>query len=409
MQLDTLLQGGTARIILPFPIQYLLFIIPTALLAYIISREKMSTVAKQVLSIPLLTMVFITPIAIGTGNGVMDLVAGVACYNLFLRLFEFYWISPLLYGKPAYAPTSYLYTEFWACLCKFPKPNKKKDDDAKPKEYVKDKKAYHILMYLAYHAAVCDVLGSWFNTFSGNDVIVMRQDRPGLFFTFLFLIVILLNSAFNIFGYGLHLFHCLVFDHGSYSSEQWRSLMINPIISNSLEELWSTRWHQLLHTSWVAFAFRPVRYIIQRLTAKTNMNPGPIILVASSLAVFFVSGMMHEYLVYANIGWSIYSRFFVGQQVAFFFIHGIGMMVEKNVAKVCRSVLPAQLLDSFFVKHILQRVWVITYAYLTFPYFMDGFGYWGLWHDNPFTFSRGPVEQLLRAIPNGQAYCGSLL
>ena len=64
----------------------------------------------------------------------------MACFNLFLRLFEFYWISPVLYGKPAYAPLEYLYTEFWRALCKFPrKPRKKDDDELPPKVYVKNK------------------------------------------------------------------------------------------------------------------------------------------------------------------------------------------------------------------------------------------------------------------------------
>ena len=71
---------------------------------------------------------------------VLDVAIVPACYCLFLRLFEFYWISPLLYGKQVYATRDYLYHEFWACIYKFPKPGKKKkDDDVKPKEYVKDK------------------------------------------------------------------------------------------------------------------------------------------------------------------------------------------------------------------------------------------------------------------------------
>ncbi|KAI9497336.1 hypothetical protein BDB00DRAFT_784692 [Zychaea mexicana] len=371
----------------------------------------MPTTAKQLLSIPLLTIVFLTPFLLTCANGVFDLIVSVACYNLFLRLFEFYWISPLLYGKPAYAHPDYLYTEFWSSLCKFPKPSKhkKKDDDAKPKVYVKDKKWYHIVMYLAYHAALCDVIGSWFTTFTGNDVITMREDRPLLFFAFLFIIVFVLNSAFNIFGYSLQLFHCLYYDRGSYSNDQWRSLMINPIISTSLEELWSVRWHQLLHTSWVAFGFRPARYITQRALAKTVKNPLPFALLAGTLAVFAVSGSMHEYMVYANVGWSVYSRFFVGNQLFFFFIHGVGMTFERIVARFSKKLLPPALLESFLVKQIVQRAWVIGYAFLTFPFFLDGFAYWALWHDNPFVFTRPYVLEFFRSIPFGKDVCGSLL
>ena len=70
---------------------------------------------------------------------------------------------------------------------------------------------------MAYHAFICDIVGSWWSTFTSHDIIVMHQDRPVLFFGFLFVIVFMLNSAFNIFGYALHLFHCIYYDHGSYS------------------------------------------------------------------------------------------------------------------------------------------------------------------------------------------------
>ncbi|KAI9276818.1 hypothetical protein BDA99DRAFT_494216 [Phascolomyces articulosus] len=406
--LETFYQAGDTRLNVGTFI-FSIFGIPTGLLALMLIQEKMSTTLKQILSIPLLTIVFFTPILFTCGNGVFDLVQTVACYNLFLRLFEFYWISPLLYGKSAYATRDYLYTEFWAALCKFPKPNKKKDDDTKPKVYVKDKKWYHIVSYMAYHAVICDIFGSWWSTFTGPDVIMMRQDRPLLFFVFLFFIVFMLNSAFNMFGYALHLAHCIYYDGGSYSGEQWRSLMKNPIMSTSLEELWSFRWHQLLHTSWVAFGFRPARYITQRLLAKRVKNPLPIALFVGTLAVFAVSGSMHEYIIYANVGSTIYFRSFIGQQLFFFFIHGVGMTLERFTAKFAKKFVPPTLLNSFLVKEILQRVWVISYAFLTFPFFIDGFAYWGLWADNPFVFTRPLVFEFFRSIPYGHALCGSLL
>ncbi|KAI8140046.1 hypothetical protein BJV82DRAFT_672142 [Fennellomyces sp. T-0311] len=405
--LDSLLQAGEARILLSMPLIVVAVAVPIIFLALLTITKKLSTPVKQVLSTPLLTFEFLIPFIFHCGNGLIDLnVAGV-CYNVFLRFFELFWIGPVLYGKEAYSPSSYLYTEFWSALCKFPKPNKKNDDE-KPKEYVKDKKWYHIIMYLLFHMVICDVVGSYLSTFNGLDVMKMRRENRALFFVFQYMFVIVFNSAFNISGYTLQLLHCLVYDRGSYSSEQWRSCMMNPLMSKSLEELWSVRWHQLMHTSWVAFAFRPSRYITQRLLAKTVKNPLPIALLVGSLSVFFVSGMMHEYIIYANLGWSVYSRLFIGQQVFYFYIHGVGLTVEKIISAISKRVLPPKIRESWFVTQVVQRLWITAFSAITFPYFMDGFGYWALWNDNPFTFSTPYVKQLIQLIPNGPNYCGSL-
>ena len=187
--------------------------------------------------------------------------------------------------------------------------------------------------------------------------------------------------------------------------------MINPFMSTSLEDLWNVRWHQLFHTSWVAFGFRPARYITQRALAKTVKNTLPISLLAGSLAVFFVSGLTHEYMVYTTVGWSVYRRLFIGQQLFFFFIHGVGMVLERFVKKLSKSYLPPSVRESFFVRHIVSHLWVISFAFLTFPFFMDGFSYTQLWFDNPLAFSRPYVFEFFRSVVPGvgKAICGSLL
>lgn len=184
--------------------------------------------------------------------------------------------------------------------------------------------------------------------------------------------------------------------------------MINPIMALSLDELWSQRWHQLLRSSWVAFAFRPTRFVTQRLLTKRLKNPMPIVLLLSALSVFAISGMMHEYIIYCNVGWSIFSRFFIGQQLIFFYIHGLAMVFERIVKKIAQKTLPPAVLDSFVVT-LMRRVWVFGYAYYTFPLFLDGFAYWGIWHDNPFNVAQPYVLRFLRAIPEAKAICGSLL
>lgn len=394
-----LLQAGDARIGVPFWAIPILYSAPIALMALVVSSNVLSTPAKQCLSIPLLASEILVPIAFTANNAVIDLTCSVVGYNAFIRFFDFFWISPILYGKPAYADMDYLHTELWSSMRKFPK---KKEE--KPKEYVKDKKFYHILIRLFYHAAICDIFGAWYATFSGRDAMALSAERPVLFFFFLCIAVFVLNSAFNAIGCGLQLFYCIYYEGGSYSSEQWRPLMMDPIISTSLDELWSVRWHQLLRTSWVAFGFRPMRFITQRALAKTVKNPLPIALMMGAIAVFAVSGLMHEYIIYCNVGWTVYRQFFAGQQFFFFFIHGIGMASERILKQVTRGMKFPRILA-----RIVSHAWVFAWAYYTFPYFLDGFAYWHIWKDNPFEFVQPYVIDFLRAIPQARALCGSLL
>ncbi|KAI7848839.1 hypothetical protein BDC45DRAFT_522089 [Circinella umbellata] len=406
----TLFQAGNARFLPGAPLVFALFCIPTTLLVRIITNERLSTRIKQILSIPLLTLVFTTPIIFSCGNPVLDLAVAMACFNLFLRLFELYWISPLLYGKPAYAPLDYLYTEFWRALCKFPRKSRKKDDDPlPPKVYVKNKRWYHIIAYMGYHAIIWDILGSWWSTFTPNDMLSMPDERPVFFFGALAFIGVILNTLFNMVGYPMHLFHCLYYDGGSYSDEQWRPAMKNPLFfSNSLEQFWSDRWHQFLHTSCVAFGFRPTRYITQRALDKmTIKTPLPISMLFGTLSVFVMSGMMHEYIVYSNIGWSSY-KFFIGQQMFFFSMHGLAVVFERLIGAIAPEYLSASIRESFFVKHVLQRVWGVTFMYLLLRYFVNGFAYWGLWADFPFMFTKPYVLQFFHSIPYGDTLCGSL-
>lgn len=348
-------------------------------------------------------------------------------FNVFLRFFELFWIAPVLYGKPAYASMDYLHVELFSSVRKFPKTNK---DGEKPKEFTKDKKVYHILIEMLYHAAVCDVVGAWYSTYTGRDVLDMQQSNPAMFFLFFVVAIFVLNSAFNAIGCGQRLLYVLWYEGGSYSSgkhmillffwtrqeflntccfvEQWRPWMKNPIIASSLDELWSDRWHQLLRSSWVAFAFRPTRFVAQRALAKHIKDPMPIVLLLSVASVFAISGLMHEYIIYANVGWSVYRRFFVGQQFCFFYAHGLATVFERVFRKVAKRVLPPALYNSIFAR-LVQHAWVVLFAYYTFPTFLDGFAYWGLWLDNPFQNTKPYVWQFLRTIPEARAFCGSLL
>lgn len=63
-----------------------------------------------------------------------------------------------------------------------------------------------------------DIIGSWACTFDANEAVSMITERPVLFFWYFLACNLLLNSAFNSIGYSFHLFYCIAFEHGSYSS-----------------------------------------------------------------------------------------------------------------------------------------------------------------------------------------------
>ncbi|KAI7894131.1 uncharacterized protein EV154DRAFT_415510 [Mucor mucedo] len=207
--------GGENRIVLPFLLYPVILVIPSILLAglVVIPHDKFPSAIKQILSIPLLLAVFMTPFGFTNGNRIIDLVAGVTNYNLFLRFFELCWVGPLVQHRPVYATPESLWIDFWGCLRTFPKPAKEDTKDLK-----KGEKYYHILINLVIHLIEVDIICSWMTTFTSNEFCATWFERPKLFFAIYFFANLVLNGAFNSVGFSLHLFYCLVFEGGSYSS-----------------------------------------------------------------------------------------------------------------------------------------------------------------------------------------------
>ncbi|KAI9323339.1 hypothetical protein BX666DRAFT_1813956, partial [Dichotomocladium elegans] len=157
-------------------------------------------------------------------------------------------------------------------------------------------------------------------------------------------------------------------------------------LASSLDDLWSYRWHQVFRSIWIAIPYKPVCRMIGRIMANNNTDAAgkhrtrTIATTAASLAVFFVSGVMHEYLVFCGAGWDAYKNRFMGQECAFFVVHGLGIFIEKAVARA----MQAKRKDSWTWR-LFAHGWVILFSFLTFPLFINGFAYWNLWHANPFT------------------------
>ncbi|CEP06826.1 hypothetical protein [Parasitella parasitica] len=404
--------GGENRLVLQFLAYPALAIAPVVALVggIIIPTEKLSSFVRQIISIPLLLAVALIPFGFTNGNKIIDLVVGVTSYNFFLRFVELYWVGPLVQDRPVYASTDSLWVDFWCCMRKFPKPAKKDTPELKKgqvKEFKKDKKFYHIILYMTSHMVVTDVLASWIASFTGEEIRHMVDERPVLFLVYFILVNVLLHVAFNSVGYGLQLFYCIAYEGGSWSSEQWRSLMLNPLGSQSLDELWSYRWHQLFKSTWLAFPFRPVRILVERaLTKRVKGVARPVAFLLASISVFAASAFMHEYVVAANVGLPIYKRVFAGEQCIFFIGHGLGVTFEHLVHILVIPRLPKSFQNSVLY-NLLGRLWTLVFGYATFFYIANGFVSWGFQCDIPLAFSKPYIADFVHAHPRLLTVWGS--
>lgn len=97
----------------------------------------------------------------------------------------------------------------------------------------------------------------------------------------------------------------------------WRSvgvdampLMRNPLASVSLAEFWGRRWNTAFHELAARFTFRPLRNAIGT--------------TAASLAVFALSGLIHEIVI------SIPSHGGYGLPTGYFLVQGLGVAAERT-------------------------------------------------------------------------------
>ncbi|CAG8609705.1 28922_t:CDS:2, partial [Dentiscutata erythropus] len=109
-----------------------------------------------------------------------------------------------------------------------------------------------------------------------------------------------------------------------YDRNEWHFLFNNPLISTSLTEFWSIRWHQAFREIFVSFAYKPLRRLtinkIRPLFGKDYQKIGIIIeKLIPIMGVFFISGIMHEYIVLAVM----YQFWKPGEQLLFFMLQAI--------------------------------------------------------------------------------------
>ncbi|GAN06649.1 hypothetical protein MAM1_0131d06136 [Mucor ambiguus] len=324
-------------------------------------------------------------------------------FAAFQRLCDIYWIHPFLYKKDAYLSASDLNAEMWSCI----RRDKKVDTKTEKQPTLKDKKFYHLFAPILLNALAYDVCISYLKTFTSQDVLEIQKSHPLQAFIFFFVGITFMTVLFNMFGSIMQLIYCIVVEHGSYASNEWRNLMNYPFLSISLEDLWSHRWHRIFRTAWVNSAFKPVHYSIRQITNKSPKFKHLAIALAN-LAVFVASGITHEYIVICNAGWTLYTQRYMGQEMTFFVLHGVLVVVEKTMAFFLEPMLPTSVTQSPIIK-LARHVYVIYISYITFPWFINSFAPWGLFKLPSFT-PLGPVlDGYLATTPYLLQYCGSLV
>lgn len=135
----------------------------------------------------------------------------------------------------------------------------------------------------------------------------------------------------------------------------------SPWSAHSLRDFWGRRWHTYYNECFYRLGYRPIRWMFQLIF---NSKP-PRWLPA--LSVFIMSGIMHEYFLYAATGTSLYfgsPLWASGWQFLFFVVQVIGIGVG----------------DKFFNRGILGQAYTIFYMALTshlfvVPYILTGYLY----------------------------------
>ncbi|KAI9026453.1 hypothetical protein CLU79DRAFT_741825 [Phycomyces nitens] len=413
MDYQHLFEGASWRVVLPIPIDILVFATPAIILGYIATTptSTLSTKTKQILSFPFLIGVMPLSMAFMSGQKILDILTSLFTYNVFIRFLELIWLGPILNGREAYISSQDFHEELWSCLRSFPRPAKYDTKTLKKgevKTYVKDRKFYHIIPLWFTHYLVCDIIGAWFSTFSAHDAKRIYAENTPLFFFIFAGVVVIMTSAFNVLGYTMQMFYVLYYEGGSYSSEQWHELMRNPVISTSITSLWSERWHRLLRSTWIAFPFKTTRSVLQKLMGKPTPQKNAISSALASFSVFIVSSVMHEFFLYSNLDWPVYREFYMGGQIYFFMIQATVVVFEKTIGDALGRRIPTSFTESLFGA-FLKWLWVIICVFPSFHLFVLGYTTLGAQFSNPFHALQPYILDYVRKTPEIHPFFGSLL
>jgi len=112
-----------------------------------------------------------------------------------------------------------------------------------------------------------------------------------------------------------------------------------PVAAASVSELWGFRWHQFLR-----FWFEGLAYAAANAVLPKGKAPAALQASLRCLAVFALSGLLHEY-----ISWAVFGVL-TGWHMAFFMLNAVAVLLENCVPALLSAYLP----------QIAARLWAVT-------------------------------------------------
>ncbi|CAG8543367.1 3971_t:CDS:1 [Ambispora leptoticha] len=107
------------------------------------------------------------------------------------------------------------------------------------------------------------------------------------------------------------------------------TLFNNPGFSSSPRDLWSNRWHQGFSEQFKQLAFYPTHNLVIKFGGNKKLA-----CAMGAVSCFLLSGLMHEYILYAFIGAENNTA---GHQFLFFVVHAVMFVVWEGVENTMRS------------------------------------------------------------------------
>ncbi|CAG8763703.1 9553_t:CDS:2, partial [Dentiscutata erythropus] len=131
-----------------------------------------------------------------------------------------------------------------------------------------------------------------------------------------------------------------------------------PFISTSPRDFWSRRWHVVLREIFVDLGYDPVKSLFGKHKK--------FVKIFGTLSAFFVSGLLHEHIVYCMWG----TR--PGEQMIFFLSHGLLLILWEVVEGflVGNGIVINEVKDSWGI-WLFKLVLFNTIAIFTIPLFME--------------------------------------
>lgn len=135
-------------------------------------------------------------------------------------------------------------------------------------------------------------------------------------------------------------------------------LFDSPWSAHSLRNFWGKRWHTIYNECFYRLGYRPIRFAVQLVFQSKPPRWLP------ALAVFVMSGLMHEYFLYAATGPSLYFGKPLpacGLQFLFFFIQVITISLGDKLFPGQQNHSIAGQAYAIFTMSITSHLFVVPY------------------------------------------------